>query len=160
MNATESQQKKTGDDSHEPRALVDEFAARGLRLTPQRRVLLGIIQSSENHLDAATLLRLASERDTSVDRATVYRTLELLKRLRLVDELDLTHPNGERYYYEAKRLRDHIHIACFKCGRIEAFRSPSFQSLKQEIAQERGFQVSMLRIEAGGRCSNCAERTE
>lgn len=147
-------------ESNERVGLIEEFAAKGFRLTAQRRVLLEIIQSTEEHLDAASLLRLASERDTGVDRATVYRTLELLKRLGLVDELELMHPSGERYYYEAKRLREHIHTACFRCGTIEAFRSPSFESLTQEIARERGFQVSVLRIEAGGRCSNCAQRTK
>jgi Fur family ferric uptake transcriptional regulator len=146
-------------ESRERRALVEEFSARGLRLTSQRRVLLEIIQSSDEHLDAASLLRLASERDTSIDRATVYRTLELLKKLRLVDELDLMHLNGEKHYYEAKRARDHIHLACFQCGKIEEFGSPSFESLKQEIARERGFHIDVVRMEVGGRCSSCAQRT-
>ncbi len=139
---------------------MEEFTAKGLRLTSQRRVLLEIIQSANEHLDAASLLRLASERDANIDRATVYRTLELLKKLRMVDELDLMHLSGEKHYYEASRDQDHIHLACFQCGKIEEFGSPLFERLKQEIRRERGFQISVVRMEVGGRCSSCRPKTE
>jgi Fur family ferric uptake transcriptional regulator len=146
-----------GTPSKERRSLVEDFSSTGLRLTNQRRVLLEVIQSANEHLDAVSLLRLARERDTSIDRATVYRTLDLLKKLRLVDELDLMHLNGEKHYYEARRDRDHIHLACFQCGKIEEFQNPLFERLKQEITQERGFQISVVRMEAGGRCSKCGQ---
>jgi Fur family transcriptional regulator, ferric uptake regulator len=143
---------------HRPRrSLVEEFSAKGLRLTAQRRTLLEIIQSSTGHLDAASLLRLAQEQDADIDRATVYRTLDLLKKMRLVDELDLMHLDGEKHYYEAKSDKDHIHLACFQCGKIEEFESALFERLKQEIARERGFNISVVRMEVGGRCGNCAQ---
>lgn len=123
-------------------------------------MLLEIIRAANEHLDAATLLRLASERDASINRATVYRTLELLKKLRLVDELDLMHLNGEKHYYEARRARDHLHLACFRCGKIEEFGSSLFERLKQEIARERGFHIDVVRMEVGGRCGECRERPE
>jgi Fur family ferric uptake transcriptional regulator len=146
--------------SQSRRSLAEEFSSKGLRLTPQRRVLLEIIETSETHLDAATLLKLAKEKDTGIDRATVYRTLELLKKLRLVNELDLMHLNGEKHYYEVRTGLDHIHLACFQCGKIEEFGSPLFERLKQEIGRERGFNVNVVRMEVGGRCSNCAGQTK
>jgi len=146
-----------GSDSQVRRSLAEEFSARGLRLTAQRRALLDVIESAKEHLDAASLLRLARERDASVNRATVYRTLDLLKKLRLVDELDLMHLHGEKHYYEARRKHDHIHLACFRCGKIDEFRSPLFEALKQEIASERGFRISVIRMEVGGQCSQCAD---
>ncbi len=146
--------------SQQRRSLIEEFSARGLRLTSQRRVLLDVMQFATEHLDAATLLRLSRERDTSIDRATVYRTLELLKKLRLIDELDLMHLNGEKHYYEARSESDHIHLACFQCGKIEEFGSPLFEGLKQEIWRQRGFRINVVRMEAGGRCSTCAEKTK
>ena len=45
----------------------------------------------------------------------------MLKRLRLIDELDLMHISGERHYYEARTRRDHMHLACFDCGAIREF---------------------------------------
>jgi Fur family transcriptional regulator, ferric uptake regulator len=142
------------------RSLIEEFSARGLRLTEQRSVLLEIIQSATGHLDAATLLRLAREQDATINRATVYRTLELLKNLRLVDELDLMHLNGEKHYYEMRTGEGHIHLACFRCGKIEEFSSPLFERLKQEIVTKQGFSVAVVRMEAGGRCRECAESAQ
>lgn len=149
-----------GTPSQERRSLVEEFSARGVRLTTQRRVLLEVIQSSKEHLDAASLLRLAREKDARVDRATMYRTLELLKKMGLVDELDLMHLNGEKHYYELRRDRDHIHLACLRCGRIEEYGSPLFERLKQEITRENGFRIGVVRMEVGGRCSNCAKQQD
>ncbi len=55
-------------------SLMKELAARRVRMTAQRRLLVGIIQDSPRHLDAATLLELARKQDPDIDRATVYRT--------------------------------------------------------------------------------------
>jgi Fur family ferric uptake transcriptional regulator len=139
-------------------SLLDELARRGIRITGQRKILVETIQESERHLDAATLLERARQRDPGVNRATVYRTLELLKKLRLVDELDLMHLNGEKHFYEAKTNVDHIHLACFECGKIEEFSSPLFEDLKAEITRKRGFQIRVTRLEVGGRCSGCRAR--
>src|ERR1700751_5424185 len=103
----------------ERRSLLDELPSKGVRLTAQRRALIEVIQEASDHLDADSLLDLARKREPNIDRATVYRTIELLKRLRLVDELDLMHLNGEKHYYEVKTRCDHVHLACFRCGRIE-----------------------------------------
>lgn len=139
----------------ERRSLLEELAAKGVRLTVQRRVLIEIIQSAQQHLDAALLLELARKREPNIDRATVYRTIELLKKLRLVDELDLMHLQGEKHYYEVKTRRDHVHLACFQCGRIEEFSSALFERLKSEISNQAGFEVRVTRLEVGGRCRSC-----
>src|ERR1700733_15338524 len=141
----------------ERRSLLDELVAKGVRITAQRRVLIEIIQCAEQHLDVATLLELARKRDPNIDRATVYRTIDLLKKLRLIDELDLMHLHGEKHYYEVKTLRDHIHMACFRCGRIEEFASPLFERLKDEIARQNGFETRVTRLEVGGICRACSE---
>src|ERR1700761_9649213 len=136
--------------------LLNEVEARGVRLTAQRRALIETIQGADAHLDAATLLSRARQRDPNIDRATVYRTLELLKRLGLIDELDLMHLNGERHYYEVKTQKDHLHLACFHCGKIEEFDNATFQRLKRELGTENGFNVQVMRLEVGGQCSRCS----
>lgn len=137
------------------RSLLDELTAKGVRLTAQRRVLVEIIQSAQQHLDAALLLELAQKKEPNIDRATVYRTIELLKKLGLVDELDLMHLKGEKHYYEVKTRRDHVHLACFQCGRIEEFSSALFERLKSEISNRANFEVRVTRLEVGGRCRSC-----
>ena len=136
--------------------LLSEVEARGVRLTAQRRALIETIQEAKTHLDAASLLELAHKRDPNIDRATVYRTIELLKQLGLIDELDLMHLNGEKHYYEVKTQKDHLHLACFRCGEIEEFDSPTFQRLKREIAAQNEFQIQVMRLEVGGLCRRCA----
>lgn len=141
--------------SFERRSLLQELASQGVRLTAQRRVLVEIIQQASEHLDAAELLDLARARGANVDRATVYRTLELLKKHRLIDELDLLHLQGERHYYEVKTRRDHIHLACLKCHRIVEFASPLFERLKSEVSKQTGFDLRVSRLEVGGICPEC-----
>jgi Fur family ferric uptake transcriptional regulator len=88
----------------------------------------------------------------------VYRTLELLKRLGLIDELDLMHLNGEKHYYEVRTRKDHLHLACFGCGSVVEFETATFQRLKREIARENEFEIQVMRLEVGGLCQACSAK--
>jgi Fur family ferric uptake transcriptional regulator len=138
--------------------LIDSLETRGIRLTAQRRILVEAIDNSAEHLDAAALLERARERDPRINRATVYRTLDMLKRQGLIDELDLMHLNGEKHYYEPRNRRNHAHLACLECGRIEEYSSETYELLKQEIRERSGFTTDVVRLEVGGRCRACSER--
>jgi len=154
--ANESQLGRIGNREEVTRSsLMDELRARGIRITEQRRLIIGIIQDSPRHLDAATLLELAKEKDPGIDRSTVYRTIGMLKRRGLIDELDLMHIEGEKHYYEVKTNHDHCHMACFKCGAVMEFTSASFEKLKAEMARRSGFEIRAIRLEVGGVCRNC-----
>jgi Fur family ferric uptake transcriptional regulator len=139
------------------RALEQELISRGVRMTCQRRLLVGIIQSADRHMDVLQLWQRARARDRTLNKVTVYRTLALLKKHGLVDELDLLHLRGGKHYYEARTTRDHIHLACLKCGRIEEFESSLFEKLKGQIERERRFRIRVARLEAGGYCDRCKE---
>ena len=130
------------------RFLLKKLVSLGVRITGPGKIIMEIIQGAHGHLDAATGLPMARKRDGHSDRATVYRTLELLRRLRLIDGLDLMHLNGEKHYYEARTNVDHVHLACVRCGRIKEFTSPLFEALMTAIT----------RLEVGGRCKACAAR--
>jgi Fur family transcriptional regulator, ferric uptake regulator len=148
--------RSKGDTITRP-SLMKELAAREIRITAQRRLLVGIIQDSPRHLDVATLLEIARKQDQAIDRATVYRTIALLKEHGLIDELDLMHIEGEKHYYEAKTSRDHCHMACFRCGAIMEYASSSFERLKKEMVQQSGFQIRVVRLEVGGICKQCQQ---
>jgi Fur family ferric uptake transcriptional regulator len=128
-------------------------AERGIRMTQQRRAILSVMETAKKHLDAAQLLRKAQRLDASVDRSTVYRTLQLLKRQGLIDELDLMHIHGEGHYYERKLNRDHIHMACLRCGKISEFVSDVFEQLKQQVESDCRFRIVVSRLEIGGYCN-------
>ena len=142
------------------RPLREELTLHGVRLTPQRLAVIDTLQEAERHLDADSLLVLAREREPNLNRATVYRTIELLKKMRLVDELDLLHLQGEKHFYEVRKSRDHVHLACFQCGRIEEFTSPLFDELKVEIASQNAFSIRVIRLEVGGLCGACSTNRE
>ena len=139
-----------------PGRLQAELASRGIRMTQQRRAILRVIETAKKHLDAGQILRKAQRLDASVDRSTVYRTLELLKRQGMIDELDLMHLDGERHFYERKvGQQGHIHMACLRCGRITEFQSKIFESLKQQLERDCHFNIVVARLEIGGYCSAC-----
>jgi Fe2+ or Zn2+ uptake regulation protein len=138
-----------------PGRLQAQFAERGIRITQQRRAILSVIETAKKHLDASQILRRARRIDATLDRSTVYRTLRLLKRQGLIDELDLMHINGEGHYYERKLERDHIHMACLRCGKITEFLSASFERLKQQVEKDCRFRVLLSRLEMGGYCAMC-----
>lgn len=138
-----------------PGRLQMQLADRGIRMTAQRRAILSVIETARKHLDASQILRKARTLDTSVDRSTVYRTLDLLKRQGLIDELDLMHLKGDGHYYERKLGRDHIHMACLRCGKIAEFVSETFESLKKQLERDCRFHIVVSRLEVGGYCSAC-----
>lgn len=140
--------------------LAARMSAQGLRLTGQRRLLAGLLEHADDHLDAETVFRLAREKDPSIHRATVYRTLRTLKRLGLIDELDLMHVTGERHFYEVRPSVLHIHLVCTSCGRVEEPAGRFWEDLKRRVEQETGFKPETVRLEMGGLCSRCRERNE
>jgi Fur family ferric uptake transcriptional regulator len=141
-----------------PGRLQQQLSARGIRLTRQRRVLLQVMETATRHLDAGEILAQAQNIDPRVDRVTVYRTLDLLKRQGLIDELDLLHLRGHRHFYESRAPRDHIHVACFRCGKVREFESRLYEQLKKQIERDCGIKISMARTEIGGCCEDCQSK--
>jgi len=134
--------------------------ARGLRLTSQRRILADLLEQASEHLDADAVLARAQEKDPSIHRATVYRTLHRLKKLGLIDELDLMHVSGERHFYEIRPRAFHIHLVCTVCKGVEEPSGPFWEDLKQKVERETGFHPEIVRLEMGGRCRRCLRRGE
>src|SRR5229473_1253603 len=143
-----------------PGKLQAALENRGVRLTRQRRVLLQVMDRAERHLDAGSILRRAQRIDPRVHRVTVYRTLDLLKRHGLIDELDLLHIRGDQHYYESHGPRDHIHVACLRCGKVREFESRLYEQLKRQIARDFHMKVTMSRTEVGGYCAECLRKTK
>src|SRR3989442_3833995 len=138
-----------------PSRLQAERISRGLRMHRQRRTILSVVETAQQHLDASQLRRRARKIDPGIDRVTVYRTLKLLKRHGLIDELDLMHLQGEKHFYERRPQRDHLHMACLRCGKILEFESDLFDRLKGQIQRECQFHILVTRMEIGGYCSRC-----
>ncbi|MGB6430706.1 MAG: Fur family transcriptional regulator [Candidatus Acidiferrales bacterium] len=158
MHSSAAHRVSSGERIHvdsRPGRLEKALVKKGVRLTRQRRVLLQVMDRAERHLAADEILERAQRVDSRVHRVTVYRTLDLLKRHRLIDELDLLHLRGDQHYYEAHGPRDHIHVACLRCGKVREFESNLFEQLKRQIAHDCGMEITVTRTEVGGVCENC-----
>jgi len=128
---------------------------RGIRLTRQREILLDLIDTSGQHLDAEQLYGMARSKDPKLNRVTVYRTLKLLKETGLVDELDLMHFEGDQHYYETRLKAEHAHVICLQCGKVEEFFGEPLQNLRRQVETSLGYQVLVSRTEIGGYCPHC-----
>ncbi len=135
--------------------LQQALGKRRIRLTRQRRVILQVMDDAEQHLDVDQILERAQKIDSGVHLVTVYRTIVLLKKHGLIDELDLLHLRGDRHYYETHGPRDHIHVACLRCGKVREFESRLYEQLKQQIARDFNMKVTVSRTEVGGYCAEC-----
>ncbi len=138
-----------------PGRLKAALQKHGVRLTRQRKILIEVMDNAETHLDVGTILERAQKLDPRVHRVTVYRTMDMLKRNGLIDELDLLHLRGDQHFYESHGPRDHIHVACLKCGNVREFESPLYEKLKKQIAKDCGIEITIARTEVGGTCENC-----
>src|SRR5499427_107772 len=140
--------------------LQNALRQRGIRLTRQRRVILQVMDAAEQHLDVDQILDRAQKISPEVHLVTVYRTIDLLKKEGLIDELDLLHLRGDRHYYETHGPRDHIHVACLRCGKVREFESRLYEQLKNQIARDFNMKVTVSRTEVGGYCAECLEERE
>jgi Fur family ferric uptake transcriptional regulator len=129
--------------------------SRGVRITAQRRVIAELLEEASEHLDADSIYRLASRRDPRIHRATVYRTLGRLKKLGLIDELDLMHVEGERHYYEVRPRAFHVHLVCLGCGEVLEPTGAFLDELQSRVVRDTGFRCEVARMEIGGRCARC-----
>ena len=136
-------------------SLGGSLQSHGVRMTRQRKLLFDLIDRSRDHLNVEALFQLAKQQDPKINRVTVYRTLKLLKQEGLVDELDLLHHQGDQHYYETRLKREHAHVVCLRCGRVEEFFGEALKRLKQQIESHFGFQIVVARTEVGGYCANC-----
>lgn len=142
----------------ERRPLATQLEAQGLRMTRQRRVIARVLQKAGEHLDAPEVLRRARHQLPGLHLATVYRALESLKKLGIIDELDLMHVHGPGHFYEARTKKDHMHFTCQKCGGVVEIQTPLFERLKGQIEGRYGLLIHVARLEMGGLCKTCGRR--
>ena len=135
--------------------LEAELGSRGRRLTRQRRVIVRVMDTAQRHLDIDEIYERARKLDHHIHRVTVYRTVDLLKKMGLIDELDLLHLRGDRHYYETHAPREHIHIACLRCGKVREFESSLYEEMKRQIEQQLDMKITVSRTEVGGYCRSC-----
>jgi Fur family transcriptional regulator, ferric uptake regulator len=110
----------------------------GLPVTSQREVVAEVVFTTEGHLSVDDLEHELRRRGERIGKATIYRTLDLLVRSKLVEEHDFEE-GFKRYEHRLSREPVHAHLVCTETGNILEFRSPEVQQIIDEVAREHGF---------------------
>jgi Fe2+ or Zn2+ uptake regulation protein len=131
------------------------FRDSGMRLTPQRRIILEVLDESESHLDAEGVYHRAKARDPNISLATVYRTLAALQEIGLVQQRHLMRAD-QRGYYEVTN-QQHYHFTCLRCGRVIEFDTPLITEIQSAVAEEMGVKVLQARLYLEGYCHVCLD---
>ncbi len=128
----------------------------GLPVTHQREAVADVVFRSQDHLSVDELERTLRDRGERIGKATIYRTLDLLVRSRLVEEHDFGE-GFKRYEHRLSRRPVHEHLVCLECGKVIEFQSPEIQAVEARVRAEHGFVPVRHRLEIYGLCRECHE---
>jgi Fur family transcriptional regulator, ferric uptake regulator len=131
--------------------------ATGHRITPQRQIVLEVVENSAEHLDAEAVYRRAHTKDPHISLATVYRTLAVLKDEGLIEQRFLARDHT-REHYEPVGAPEHYHFTCLDCRQVIEFQSPRVNQLRAELQAELGLHVLRACLCLEGYCQTCAAK--
>ena len=126
----------------------------GYQATPNRRLVAQLVASTDGHFTASDLLDRGRRERVNIGRATVFRALDLLASLRVVERLDL--PSGTHAYVLCDPDQHHHHLICSSCGRSEDVADGELAALIERIGRRSGYQIETHRLELFGTCPRCA----
>ncbi len=133
--------------------ILSLLRANGGRVTSQRRGILQALRDHEGHPTAEQLTVLVQERQPDVHESTLYRFLDELERLGVLDHAHLGH--GPAVYHFADD--PHHHLVCDSCHAVIQVPDATFEELRHRLLDEFGFQMDRRHFAVLGRCSACAE---
>jgi Fur family ferric uptake transcriptional regulator len=128
----------------------------GLPVTQQREAVADVVFASEGHQSVDEIEAVLRERGERIGKATIYRTLDLLVRSRLVSEHDFGE-GFKRYEHRLSEHPIHEHLICLECGSVTEFESKELYGVENRVKQEHGFQPVRRRLEIYGLCKQCQE---
>ena len=125
-----------------------------LRMTRQRRAILEALARVRTHPTAEEVYRMVRRRLPRISLGTVYRNLELLSERRLIGKLDA---GGSRRRFDAE-VREHYHVRCLGCGRVEDVSARPVISSAKAVRGESGYEIVGHRLEWVGLCPKCTRK--
>lgn len=131
----------------------EKIKEKSYRITKQRKVILEELRKVTSHPSADEIFHLVRKRIPRISFGTVYRNLKVLKKQRLVMELDY----GKAFSRFDGNSQNHYHFRCVHCDGIFDVEEPISKSLDRKVSQKMGFQVSYHRLEFFGTCKECQQ---
>ncbi|WP_182199463.1 Fur family transcriptional regulator [Paraliobacillus salinarum] len=136
-----------------------QLHAQSYKLTPQREATVRVLlEREEDHLSAEDVYLLVKEKSPEIGLATVYRTLELLSELKVVDKINFG--DGVSRYDLRKEGATHFHhhLVCTECGSVEEIMDDLLEEVEEIVEKDWGFKVKDHRLTFHGICKKCQEQ--
>lgn len=135
-----------------------QLMGKGYKLTPQREATLRVLlENEQDHLTAEDVYLLVKNTYPNIGLATVYRSLELLSELHIVEKVNFG-DGGARFDLRAEdQPHMHHHLICTCCGKVEEIKDDWLMPMENRIQREFGFTVTDHRLDFHGTCRACAE---
>jgi Fur family ferric uptake transcriptional regulator len=130
---------------------------RGLRWTPQRRLILEVLAATRGHVTGSEVVERCRARDPEITPSTVYRTLDVLED---VGYLHHSHGADGREEYHVMPTNEHGHLRCLGCGGSWEIPPAEAMELLATLRHARGFSVDLSHLTIIGRCASCREATQ
>lgn len=131
---------------------------KGLKVTRQRLVVLEVLgENAGKHLTAEEIYERVKVENPDIGLATVYRTVQLLLELELIDRINLD-DGFVRYEIadmEKSEHHRHHHLICLKCGEVTAFEDDMLEALETGVETALGFRVTDHEVKLYGFCKDC-----
>ena len=138
----------------QPGGIAKKLSELGYRLTPQRIMVLSAIEGSDDHISAEEIYARIVTKYPQVNISTVYRNLELLKRLGLVTETDL---GGGQVRYHSAEKGHHHHLVCQKCGAMIDIDESTLARLQDVLLHRYNFSAELRHVAIFGLCEKCRQ---
>ncbi len=132
---------------------------KGLRLTPQRQIVLeAMLNLGESHLTADQVYSLVKTQTNDISLATIYRTLELFVEMNLLRRFD-SGDGVARYEIDSQKSEHyHHHLICLSCGSIIEFNDDLLDELETKISKKAGFKIADHCLRFFGCCKECQKK--
>jgi len=134
---------------------IEVLHKKGLKATAQRIEIARILTESRTHPSAEEVYRKVREKFPTISPATVYKTIQVLKKAGKVQELAFY---DEKARFDAN-MQSHINLICLKCERIEDVIDPRVKEFVLQFSDKAGFKIEGQRIDFYGICRDCRRRT-
>jgi Fur family ferric uptake transcriptional regulator len=129
-----------------------ELRSRGLRWTPQRKLILDVLGATRGHVTGSEIVERCRTREPETTPSTVYRTLAVLEDL---GYLHHSHAADGREEFHVLPSDEHGHLRCIGCGQTWEVAADEAETLVAAVAAARRFSVDLSHLSIVGRCAAC-----
>ncbi len=137
-------------------SIIQALRKKGYKATPQRIAICRFALSSREHPSVQRIHKEVKEIHPTVSLATVYKTLQILTEIGLIQELDFPKSQARFDSY----VEPHINLVCLRCGKITDVDDPAAREMVAGIAATAEFTRTGQRLDVYGICKMCRSRTK